>query len=112
MRRLGTTYCPTSLLLAWLTSPVSVFVMVMETLGTAAPDGSVTVPTSVASWANAWNVAANTNAQITVSQRRLWLLAARIEFSAYRDENFTTSLQRKIPVPTGRKRYEIVVMHN
>src|SRR6266516_1875314 len=101
MRRLGTTYCPTSLLVAWLTSPVSVSVIVMETLGTAAPDGSVTVPTSVASWANAWNVPANTNAQITVSQRRLRLLAAGIEFSAYGDENFTTASRRKIPVPTG-----------
>src|SRR5437667_6901998 len=111
MRRLGTTYCPTSLLVAWLTSPVSVSVIVMETLGTAAPDGSVTVPTSVASWANAWNVPANTNAQITISQRRLRLLAARIEFSAY-DENFTTSLQEEDSSATGLKTYEIVVMHN
>src|SRR5258708_25237854 len=100
MRRLGTTYWPTSLLVAWLASPVSVFVMVIETLGIAAPDGSVTVPTSVASWANAWNVAANTNAQITISQRGLRLLA-EIGFSADRDENFITSLQRKIPKPTG-----------
>ena len=34
-------------------TPVSVLVMVIEALATAAPVGSVTVPTMVASWASA-----------------------------------------------------------
>src|SRR5579864_3372251 len=53
MCRLGAAYWPSLLVFTVRASPVSVLVTVMETLGTAAPVGSVTVPTMVASWANA-----------------------------------------------------------
>src|SRR5438876_12060214 len=46
----GTTYWPASLVLTELLTDVAVLVTVIATFGTTAPDGSVTVPTTVAFW--------------------------------------------------------------
>src|SRR5579871_1517225 len=51
--KLGATYWPSLLVDRVRATPVSVFVRVMEAFGTAAPDGSVIVPTMVASCAQA-----------------------------------------------------------
>src|SRR5579863_955451 len=53
MFRSGATYCPSPLVGRLRVTPVSLLVMVRAALGTAAPVGSVTVPTMVASCANA-----------------------------------------------------------
>src|SRR5581483_7449285 len=59
--RSGTTYWPVSLVLIFVETLVAVLVMVTAALGTAAPDGSVTVPTMVPpvpAWPNADKAAA------------------------------------------------------
>src|SRR5205085_3985320 len=53
MCRSGTTYCPDSFVVMVCTRPVSVFVIVIFTFAITDPEGSVTVPTRVASCANA-----------------------------------------------------------
>src|SRR5690242_10157296 len=46
----GATYCPDSLVVKVLTTPVEALVIVIVTPATLPPDGSVTVPTTVAFW--------------------------------------------------------------
>jgi hypothetical protein len=65
---------------------------VTETLGTAAPDGSVTVPNIVASWANARNEPANSNKERRVMRRRAWLLKSNL--TLFTCEDFTADLQK------------------
>src|SRR6185369_995110 len=56
------------------TSPVSVLVTVIETLGTTEPEGSVTVPTTVASWPKALNDRAATRDRQRTRKRHSFLL--------------------------------------
>src|ERR1039458_1977437 len=62
------TNCPSPADLTELVSPVSRLAMVMVALGTTAPEGSVTVPTMVASCANALHVSNVNSAQIAKIQ--------------------------------------------
>src|SRR5215831_5642063 len=71
------TYWPDSLVEKTLETPVSVFVGVTFASATAAPDGSVTVPTMVASCAQAGVASAarkNTERTITAKRTRLRLV--------------------------------------
>src|ERR1039458_9014969 len=62
------TNCPSPADLTELVSPVSRLAMVMVALGTTAPEGSVTVPTMVASCANALHASNANSAQIAKIQ--------------------------------------------
>src|SRR5215475_13382586 len=84
MGRLAATNCPLSLEVNVRTVPVLSCKMVTSALGTAAPEGSVTVPTMVASWAaakcgktrTATNKSTKRNDQAAVN-------AARYDFEQY-----------------------------
>jgi hypothetical protein len=78
-------------------------VIVTETLGTAAPDGSVTVPNKVASWANARNEPANNSKERIETRRRVWLLKTNPILLVF--DGFTANLQRnlKLSSETGRE---------
>src|SRR5580692_1560074 len=76
MTRSGATYWPVSFVTVLRVWPVSVLITVIAAVVTTDPEGSVTVPTMVASWPNAWNEKPRRNRQRT-ARRRLELLTAR-----------------------------------
>src|SRR4029078_11559898 len=80
------------------------FVRVTETFGRAAPVGSVTVPTTVASWAKTCRDIAKTSPERTNSHR------IRRLHSANEDENFTARLLCRFP-PYGRSKIENVTQN-
>src|SRR6185312_5729940 len=93
MARSGATYCPESLVVNVETRPVSMLVIVMVTLGSTEPDGSVTVPTIVASWANASEEAIKRTAPSIAKQPRRRPVATKS--SRYSHNNFiVTTLQK------------------
>src|SRR5579863_1784813 len=87
MWRSGATYCPSPLVGRLRVIPVSLLVMTMAALGTAAPVGSVTVPTMVASCAHAdvANSDRKKHAMKQIVARRLTLrpLTTRPKLPAY-----------------------------
>src|SRR5579864_1198000 len=93
MCRSGATYWPSELLGRVLSTPVSLLVMVTVALGTAAPDGSVTVPTMVASCARPY--AANIRVKIArrISRRLNLEREARELLAHTREREFIASLQ-------------------
>src|SRR5579863_7905517 len=84
MVREGITNWPSPLLGKLRATPVSVFVTVMVTLGTAAPLGSVTVPTMVASCAKADNAHMVRKTRVMIARRaKLRRLVVGPRISAY-----------------------------
>jgi hypothetical protein len=69
--------------------------MVTLALGTAAPDGSVIVPTMVASWPNAWNEPANSMTQSAASQMPQ-PFALEVRLSMHANRLFTANLLDEI----------------
>src|SRR3974377_941620 len=84
MGRPGTTNWPESLVVNVRTVPVLSCKRVTSALGTAAPEGSVTVPTTVASWAAAkYGKTRTTNNKRTKRYDQLTVNAARNIFEQY-----------------------------
>src|ERR1022692_3318478 len=86
MGRSGATYWPASLLVTLRVMPVSLLVILMATLGMTDPEGSVTVPTTVASWPKAESEAPATSTARIRRERRLRCFAARGALGAPFDE--------------------------
>src|ERR1700728_879910 len=88
MCRSGATYWPSLLLGRVRVTPVSELVIVMLALATVAPVGSVTVPTMVASWANAdvANAAKKKRMNRVARRATLLRLTATPKVSAYAGE--------------------------
>src|ERR1022692_2071535 len=86
MGRSGATYWPASLLVTLRVMPVSLLVILMATLGMTDPEGSVTVPTTVASWPKAESEAPATSTARIRRERRLRCFAARGALGAPLDE--------------------------
>src|SRR6185437_8385663 len=86
MGRSANTYWPASLALVVRTCPVSTWVAVIVTLGTTDPDGSVTVPTRVAVWADAARLKPSISRQRTSRERTRPFFAATTGLPARVDE--------------------------